>query len=400
MCDNAVAIAYIRKEGGTRSFKLTRLAIRLLKYCDRMSITLVPVYIPRSRNIQADTLSRGTDPTDRVIDPSAAAGSSVHQVRDTLDRFVCDLRKQEASDIRITIPRHEGQIRGRHVNSVDGNGNGVRLPTIQDAAGGLEQNTEIPRSVCHSHSTTNAVSVVDARPAPDVSGVPNATGTGRASSLRARGSTSRQGQRNQTLPALKSSCVETLRAIFMNKGHSRRAAEVMTQYLRESSPIVYEGHWKCFVTYCRNKGLNVFNVRSRHFSSYCLDLFDNGFQPGTIISHRTSIASVLRHWKYDPANDPHIALLLRSFRIARPVEHRTMPEWDLHVVLSALLKPPFADDDPDDSSTDSGIRLKWRTLKSLFLLAFASARRRSFRGCLSTGKRVSSISREPTLADG
>ena len=122
----------------------------------------------------------------------------------------------------------------------------------------------------------------------------------------------------------------------MHKGHSRRSAEVMTQHLRESSRIVYEGHWKHFVTYCRNKGQNVFNVRWRHFSSYCLDLFDNDFQPGTIISHRTSIASVQRHWKYDPANDPHIALLLRSFRIARPVEHRTTPEWELHVVLSAL----------------------------------------------------------------
>ena len=251
----------------------------------------------------------GTDPADRVVDPSAAAGSSVHQLGDTLDRFVCDLREQEATNIRITIPGHEGQIRGRHASSVDGNGNGVRLPTIQDAAGGLEQNTEIPRSVCHSHSTTNTVSVVDVRPAPDVSGVPNATGTGRASYSRARGSTSRRGQQNQTLPALKSSRLETLRAILMNKGHSRRAAEVMTQYLRESSQIVYEGHWKRFVTYCQNKGLNIFNVRSRHFSSYCLDLFDNGFQPGTIISHRTPIASVLRHWKYDPANDPHITLL-------------------------------------------------------------------------------------------
>ena len=126
------------------------------------------------------------------------------------------------------------------------------------------------------HSTTNTVSVVDARPAPDVLGVPNATGTERASSSRARGSTSRRGQWRQTLLALKSSRVETLRSIFMNKGHSRRAAEVMTRYLRESSWIVYEGHWKRFVTHCQNKGLNVFNVRSRLFSSWtCLIMVFN-----------------------------------------------------------------------------------------------------------------------------
>jgi len=58
MCDNATAIAYIRNEGGTRSFKLTQLAIRLLRLCDRWGITLVPVHLPGIRNVQADALSR------------------------------------------------------------------------------------------------------------------------------------------------------------------------------------------------------------------------------------------------------------------------------------------------------------------------------------------------------
>ena len=58
MCDNAVVVSYINKEGGTKSFRLTRLTIRLLKFCDRKRIRLVPVHLPGSRNIQADALSR------------------------------------------------------------------------------------------------------------------------------------------------------------------------------------------------------------------------------------------------------------------------------------------------------------------------------------------------------
>ena len=58
MCDNAVVVSYINKEGGTKSFRLTRLTIRLLKFCDRKGIRLVPVHLPGSRNIQADALSR------------------------------------------------------------------------------------------------------------------------------------------------------------------------------------------------------------------------------------------------------------------------------------------------------------------------------------------------------
>ena len=58
MCDNSTVVAYIRREGGTRSFQLTRLTIRLLRYCDRHGIQLLPVHLPGSRNVTADALSR------------------------------------------------------------------------------------------------------------------------------------------------------------------------------------------------------------------------------------------------------------------------------------------------------------------------------------------------------
>ena len=58
MCDNAVTVAYIKKEGGTRSHTLMQMTIPLLKWCDSKAITLVPVHLPGVRNIQADSLSR------------------------------------------------------------------------------------------------------------------------------------------------------------------------------------------------------------------------------------------------------------------------------------------------------------------------------------------------------
>ena len=58
MCDNAVTVAYIKNEGGTRSHTLMQMTIRLLKWCDSKAITLVPVHLPGVRNIQADALSR------------------------------------------------------------------------------------------------------------------------------------------------------------------------------------------------------------------------------------------------------------------------------------------------------------------------------------------------------
>ena len=58
MCDNAVTVAYIKNEGGTRSHTLMQMTIRLLKWCDSKAITLVPVHLPGVRNIQTDSLSR------------------------------------------------------------------------------------------------------------------------------------------------------------------------------------------------------------------------------------------------------------------------------------------------------------------------------------------------------
>ena len=156
----------------------------------------------------------------------------------------------------------------------------------------------------------------------------------------------------------------------------------MATTLRQSSISVYEAHWVKFVEWCRRKNLNVFNVRSAQFSRYMIFLFDEQLSPSTIISHRTSIASVLRHWKYDPAADPKMKLLLRGFRLERPRERTYMPKWDLHMVLQSLLVPPYVSG-PAISSTDDAIALKWRTIKTVFLFTLATARRVSFIHALS-----------------
>ena len=159
---------------------------------------------------------------------------------------------------------------------------------------------------------------------------------------------------------------------------------MMSRCLRESSQQVFESHWSRFMAFCRTKRWQVFRVRSHHFSTYMMHLFRDRLLPSTIISHRTSVASVLRHWVYDPAADPHIKLLVRAFRLQRLVQRRIMPKWDLHLVLLSLMRPPFTSQSEDDGeSSDDVIPLKWRTLKCLFLLALASARRRSYLHALS-----------------
>ena len=126
--------------------------------------------------------------------------------------------------------------------------------------------------------------------------------------------------------------------IFVKLIHSQSISDRISTNLRASLIGYYESHWSKFVEYCLRKCLNVFEVDSKSFSKCLLYLFEvDGYVLSTIISHWTSIASVLQHWKYDPANYPGIRGMLYNFQLAQPVQWKMMPKWNLLFILSALL---------------------------------------------------------------
>ena len=57
-CDNTTAVAYLRKEGGTRSPLLNTLAQEFLRWTESLSIRLAPQFLLGSNNVLADALSR------------------------------------------------------------------------------------------------------------------------------------------------------------------------------------------------------------------------------------------------------------------------------------------------------------------------------------------------------
>ena len=56
-CNNSTAVAYLRKEGSTKSPFLNSLAQGILHWSESLSIRLAPQFIPGSLNVLADTLS-------------------------------------------------------------------------------------------------------------------------------------------------------------------------------------------------------------------------------------------------------------------------------------------------------------------------------------------------------
>ena len=382
MCDNAVTVAYIKNEGGTRSHTLMQMTIRLLKWCDSKAITLVPVHLPGVRNIQADSLSRvgQTLTTEWTMAMESLRPVFAKWGEPQIDMFATFANRRL---VKFVSPYPDPRVEWTDALG-QGEGPLVRLPAIQDGPASSAEDRSITRSAGDTDRSTATGSIMVPRadgPSPRRPGSPVRGRSRPADTRRVHG---RGRDRDSSLPAVKSSRAETLRAILRAKGHSREAANMMSRCLRESSQQVYESHWSRFVAFCRTKRWHVFRVRSHHFSTYMMHLFRDGLLPSTIISHRTSVASVLRHWVYDPAADPHIKLLVRAFWLKRPVQRRIMPKWDLHLVLLSLMRPPFTSQSEDDGeSSDDVIPLKWQTLKCVFLLALASARRCSYLHALS-----------------
>lgn len=69
MSDNSTVVAYLRKSGGTRSEPLSALAGEVLRWCESLSISLCPVFVPGRRNVIADVLSRECVGTEWTLHP-------------------------------------------------------------------------------------------------------------------------------------------------------------------------------------------------------------------------------------------------------------------------------------------------------------------------------------------
>lgn len=91
-------------------------------------------------------------------------------------------------------------------------------------------------------------------------------------------------------------------------------------------------------------------------------------QPVTIRGYRSAIARVYRLCGFDDCGqDFHLSALMANFDIQRPRRRTLFPRWDLGIVLDYLQSDTF-------SSTDD-IPLLFLTLKTVFLVALASALR-------------------------
>ena len=133
---------------------------------------------------------------------------------------------------------------------------------------------------------------------------------------------------------------------------------------------VYKSKWALFEKWCRKNSVDFSTPSVKQISDFFMYLYqDLNRCPSTIDGYRTAIVDTLGPMAHHIAHNPDLHRLLSSFHRDRPKSSRNLPKWNLSVVLNELTKAPFE----PMKDTD----LKHLTLKTAFLLALASGKRRS-----------------------
>ena len=167
----------------------------------------------------------------------------------------------------------------------------------------------------------------------------------------------------------KTSRLEFIRRSITDRKFSANVARHASQARRSSTRRVYDAKWKVFSDWCCQRETHPFNASPMVVADFLLHLFtEKKCQVSTIKGYRSTISNTLK-FKSDVniGSDPIISELIRSFELQRPVQRSLAPKWDLSCVLSSLCSEPY-----EPLHKASRFHL---TLKTVFLLAMATARR-------------------------
>ena len=103
--DNSTVVAYINKEGGTRSAEMCPFLWKIMTWCHHFHITLKARHIQGCLNVMADLLSRSNQVVNRMVTASAGVQTDLSKVVHSSCRSICFSSEPQTSTIRVSNSR-------------------------------------------------------------------------------------------------------------------------------------------------------------------------------------------------------------------------------------------------------------------------------------------------------
>ena len=165
--------------------------------------------------------------------------------------------------------------------------------------------------------------------------------------------------------------MEALIRQYKAAGFSDEVSRLAAAPRRPSANRMYDDRWLHFSRWAAGQGFDPLYPTAAQIDSFLFTLFDaHGLSPQTVKGYRTCLGSVLnRTGKAKVVLHETISDMIASMELQRDRVTPVLPQSDLGIVLEALSKPPY---EPLREASFQHL-----TLKTVFLLAMASAERRN-----------------------
>ena len=169
-------------------------------------------------------------------------------------------------------------------------------------------------------------------------------------------------------PRAAANCLENIQRTAKAIGLSSGVARQLAYCRRKSTHMNYQYKWVVYRSWCRNKGHSISRPTIAKVADFLLFLRKSkGLSFSAIAGYRSMLSASFRFVLPEISDSAILRDLMKSFRIERPSIPNRAPPWDLTLVLTYLRSSDF--------EPLSSVSLRQLTVKTLFLVSLATARR-------------------------
>ena len=330
----------------------------------RIDYASSPTYSGSVERDCGQAVSQGSASSNRVEPTSTGVQGYLQGNVDSVSRSLCDSSECQTSSVCQSDSRSSGVPSGR-VEYELGGSESVCVSSGKNHVRGTQESEGRILSDDSGGSSLAQSSLVSRLAGPlggsasTVASHPKAfEATGGSSCLRSKGEVekpSRLGSRFQVL---------------RDQGFAESVAEDISAPQRLSTRRMYNLRVEQFISWAKVHELDWSCPTIATLARFFEFLFrSKNLVPGTIRGYKSALSDYFDPSIVDIKNSQALSRLVCKFFNEKPASVNRVLPWDLGVVLQALRKPPF---EPLED-----INLKLLTLKTVFLFALASGRRRS-----------------------
>ena len=300
---------------------------------------------------------------DTVVPSPRDRETNLQVLGDTRGRHVCNSVELPPTSVHVSNSRAKSPWGGCSVSGLGGEVN-VHVPSIPSTQQSNSETQVHSGGRGHSHSPLVAESVMVSTPTSSLCGTPPVLSPPLRSSVPAG---SEVCLRRRVVPSAR---MEALMRHYKAAGFSDEVSRLAAAPRRPSTNRMYDDRWLRFARWAAGQGFDPLDPTAAQIASFLFTLFDtHGLSPQTVKGYRTCLGSVFnRTGTAKVVMHKTISDMIASMELQRPRVTPVLPQWDLGIVLEALSKAPY--------ELLREAPFKHLTLKTVFLLAMASAGRR------------------------